>query len=339
MKRLVFVFLMAGMRSGTLFSQDIITLNNGDIIQSKIIEIGQTDVRYRRFENQSGPVYVLSKPEIAMIVYENGIKDVFNSKKIIITGNPSSTDSKISEESLQPAEDVSGSRFRIGFSGIYPTGTWPATALSNMGTTSFLKSQGHNIKSYGLGVLVQYNISKNISLFLDGNTYNYNIFLAEQGEDVQSVWTVAESAIHWDEPGAPQILYVHNLPTDVHFDMQTTGFRLGVKYYMLNKKIRPWIGAGFGFYEWEANYYNESKDQTYGSDRDFVTGITFLGGIDFEPVTGLVIALFADLASPVANYQMEGLFYPQWDIDYESHIMGTSRLGLTISFDASKSKK
>ena len=109
-----------------------------------------------------------------------------------------------------------------------------------MGTVSFLKGQGHTISSYGMGVMIQGKVAKNINLFFDINTYNYNIFLAAKGKDVQTVWTVAESATHWNESGAPQIQYVHNLPTDVHFDMKATGFRLGGKYIIGNKKIRPW---------------------------------------------------------------------------------------------------
>jgi hypothetical protein len=224
------------------------------------------------------------------------------------------------------------SPFLIGFSGVYPTGTWPATALSNMGTTSFLKGQGHNVKSYGFGVLIQMNVMKNVSVFLDGNIYDYNILIGKQGADVQSVWTVEESATHWDEPGAPQIQYVHNLPTDVYFDMQATGFRLGAKYAFMDKNFRPWLGAGFGFYEWEANYCTKEKDKTYGKDSGYATGVSVLAGIDFEPFKGTVFTLFADLGSPVANYHIEGLFYDQWDIDYNSHIMGTNRFGLTVSF-------
>ncbi len=230
-------------------------------------------------------------------------------------------------------------RFMTGFTGVLPTGTWPATALTNMGTSSFLKGQGHNVKSYGFGVVIQMELMKNISLFLDGNLYDYNIFLGGQGEDVQSVWTVEQSATHWDESGAPQIQYVHNLPTDVYFDMQASGFRLGGKYILLDRKFRPWLGAGFGFYEWQVNYCTKKKDQTYGNDKGFATGFSILGGIDFVPFEGTQITLFVDLGSPVANYHIEGLFYPQWDIDYSAHIMGTNRFGMTISFSAGSGVK
>jgi hypothetical protein len=223
-------------------------------------------------------------------------------------------------------------KYIVGFSFVLPTGTWSATALSNMGTTSFLTDQDHSVTSYGVGVMVQRKIDENINLFFDMNAYDYNIFLAKKGSDAHSIWTVEESATHWDEPGAPQIQYVHNLPTDVHFDMQATGLRFGGKYLFGNKNIRPWVGAAVGFYEWQANYYNQDKTKTYGSDKGYVTGLTYLAGIDFEPMSGIMLTVFADLASPVANYKMEGLFYPQWDIDYSSHIMGTNRFGITISF-------
>ena len=107
-------------------------------------------------------------------------------------------------------------------------------------------------------------------------------------------------------------------------------------WIFLNKKVRPWVGAGFGFYEWEVNYCTKTKDKTYGKDRGFVTGLTFLGGIDFEPMPGILLTAFIDMGSPVANYKIEGLFYPQWDIDYNAHIMGTNRFGISVAFNASK---
>jgi hypothetical protein len=231
------------------------------------------------------------------------------------------------------------SKYLIGFTGILPSGAWPSTALSNMGTGSFLKEHGNPVKSYGMGVIIQRKITDHINIFLDMNLYDYNIFLADKGKDVQTSWTESEGAAHWNESGAPQILYVHNLPTEVHFDMQTTGIRAGGRYLLLTKKIRPWIGAGFGYYVWSANYFNEDKSKTYGSDKGSAMGLTFQGGIDFVITPGIVLTAFADGASPVAHYQMEGLFYDQWDIDWHCPVMGTSRFGLALSFAPSHSRK
>jgi len=325
------------------YSQDIITLKTGEQIRSKILEIGQSDIKYKKFDNQSGPVYIIVKSDITNIVYENGTKDVFSAETPspeAVKANQIPENKVVAKEPALSQEKPSWSKLQIGFSGVFPTGTWPATALSNMGSTSFLKGQDHTVKSYGFGVLIQGNISRHFSLFFDMNAYDYNILIAKKGSDVQTVWTVEESATHWDEPGAPQIQYVHNLATDVHFDMQATGMRLGAKYIIGEKKIRPWFGAAFGYYKWVVNYFNADKKQTYGKDEGSATGLTYQLGVDIEIMPGIIMTPFADFASPVANYKITGLFYPQWDIDYNAHIMGTSRFGLTLSFDpAPKVKK
>ena len=230
------------------------------------------------------------------------------------------------------------SKYLMGFSLVLPTGVLAATALTNsMGPEVEYKS---TLKTYGFGVMFQRKITQNFNLFLDGNTYSYNFKLAKKGQDLQTIWTTGEGAIHWDEPGAPQQLFIHDFATDVYFDMRATGFRLGGKYIFGKKKIHPWFGAGYGFYRWDVNYCNGDKTQTYGKDGGYVTGLTYLAGVDFEPMSGIIISAFFDGASPIANYKIKGLFYPQWEIDYNSPIMGAYRFGINILFaPGSPSKK
>jgi hypothetical protein len=63
------------------FAQDIIIKVNGEEIKSKILEVSQGEIKYKIFDYQSGPSYTVSKSEIFMIRYENGLKDVFNNAK------------------------------------------------------------------------------------------------------------------------------------------------------------------------------------------------------------------------------------------------------------------
>ena len=67
---------------GCAFAQDILTLNTGEEVEVVVIEIDKTDVRYRKFSNQNGPIYSLPKSDIFMIKYENGEKDVFGAPKV-----------------------------------------------------------------------------------------------------------------------------------------------------------------------------------------------------------------------------------------------------------------
>jgi len=60
------------------FAQDIITLKSGDDIEALVEKVGETEIEYKRWDNQTGPVYVVKTDKIFMINYRNGTKQVFN---------------------------------------------------------------------------------------------------------------------------------------------------------------------------------------------------------------------------------------------------------------------
>ena len=64
------------------YSQDVITFLNGEIVESKIVEISDSEIKYKTFNNSDGPLFVVSKEEIFMVVYSTGEKDVFERKSI-----------------------------------------------------------------------------------------------------------------------------------------------------------------------------------------------------------------------------------------------------------------
>jgi hypothetical protein len=76
MKKLfVFLFFIIGFISA--FSQDEITFRNGETLKVKVLEIGSSDIVYKKADNLTGPSYSTSKDKVFMIKYENGTKDVF----------------------------------------------------------------------------------------------------------------------------------------------------------------------------------------------------------------------------------------------------------------------
>jgi len=61
-----------------VFAQDIITLKSGDDIEALVEKVGETEIEYKRWDNQTGPTYVVKSDKIFMINYRNGTKQVFN---------------------------------------------------------------------------------------------------------------------------------------------------------------------------------------------------------------------------------------------------------------------
>jgi len=50
-----------------MHAQDIITKTNGDEIKAKVTEVDINEVKYKKFENVSGPTYSIAKSDIFMI--------------------------------------------------------------------------------------------------------------------------------------------------------------------------------------------------------------------------------------------------------------------------------
>lgn len=67
------------------FSQDIIIKTDSSKIEAKILEVRATEIKYKIFNFQDGPLYVVSKNDIAYVVYANGVKEIFETPKIIDT--------------------------------------------------------------------------------------------------------------------------------------------------------------------------------------------------------------------------------------------------------------
>jgi hypothetical protein len=63
-----------------VFAQDVIFFRSGNELKAKIMEITDYEVKYRNFEDQSGPIHTITKATVFMIRYENGTKEVFENQ-------------------------------------------------------------------------------------------------------------------------------------------------------------------------------------------------------------------------------------------------------------------
>lgn len=88
-------FIAAGLLlfgAPALKAQDVISLKSGEAINGKVAEVGINEIRYYKASNLQGPVYVLSKADVAQIAYQNKTVDVFNNTTATVqnstTANP-----------------------------------------------------------------------------------------------------------------------------------------------------------------------------------------------------------------------------------------------------------
>ena len=77
MKKFLFLLMLID-ASMTTSAQDVIVKKDGSTILSRVIEIGTTEVKYKKWNNQKGPNYTILKSDVQAINYENGEKETFS---------------------------------------------------------------------------------------------------------------------------------------------------------------------------------------------------------------------------------------------------------------------
>jgi hypothetical protein len=70
-KFLVFFVCLLLLNTG-LKAQDKVYRKNGEVLKVKVLEVSSSEIKYKIFGDNDGPIYVLEKDRIKKIVYENG---------------------------------------------------------------------------------------------------------------------------------------------------------------------------------------------------------------------------------------------------------------------------
>ena len=79
--RVLFLLLLVCTTMFSASAQDMIVKKNGTIIKAKVIKVGSSEVEYKKWTNQNGPIYSISVNELFAINYQNGEKDMFETNQ------------------------------------------------------------------------------------------------------------------------------------------------------------------------------------------------------------------------------------------------------------------
>lgn len=99
MRTLTLLLLIISATTG--YAQDIITKTNGDEIKAKVVEVESDKVKYRKWENQDGPLYNIDRSQIFMIKYASGEKEVFTTPQAPPPSQPAKTEAPKVESAPQ----------------------------------------------------------------------------------------------------------------------------------------------------------------------------------------------------------------------------------------------
>jgi len=113
MKNLLLTILFVS-SSNIIKAQDTLTMRSGENIIVKIIEVGSSEVKYKKIDNLNGPGFSIFKSELSMIQYENGSKDVFKDDMKIIQESKVQSRSKDLSQIVTKIKRVRLTIFAIG---------------------------------------------------------------------------------------------------------------------------------------------------------------------------------------------------------------------------------
>lgn len=128
-----------------LFAQDVIVTIDEQQISAKILEISSSEVKYLDFNNQDGPVYVLSIQEILSIQLANGDVKLYERKTA-----PVFVDTTTTAKQSHNASYLIRTGNRYHYNGIEMRGDVYANFLKNNCTEAYTKYQkGRTVSTVG----------------------------------------------------------------------------------------------------------------------------------------------------------------------------------------------
>lgn len=66
----------------SMYGQDTLVKTDHSKLAVKVIEVNPVTVKYKRFDYPDGPLIIIDKKEVSAIVYQNGLKEVFEQTKV-----------------------------------------------------------------------------------------------------------------------------------------------------------------------------------------------------------------------------------------------------------------
>ena len=80
MKNLLLFFLFI-CSSNIIKAQDTLSTRYGESILVKVIEVGTSEVKYKKLDNLNGPVFSMLKSDLLMIKYANGTSEDYGKEE------------------------------------------------------------------------------------------------------------------------------------------------------------------------------------------------------------------------------------------------------------------
>lgn len=268
-----------------LFGQDLIITNSKEELKTKVIEIDELLVKYKKFDFQDGPIYSVKKSDIFLIIYSNGTRETFNQNEIdrVSPGTQSVKNSPDSDK-----EELNNTTTSISSKNSLQNNPANPEKLPIDSSKSILFKKGDRLLGLGLGT--------GVLLGNSGGLANVNIpYLSARFDNIyiqfgenMSIGAGLFAAYHSYSIGI--------LGNESIFNVISGGLS-GSYYYSFSEKLA--VGAGV-----RVLYVSVSSFENFGYDIGPVGNVNLyvLGSVYYKVSKKLI--LFSELSSGISNVNL-----------------------------------
>lgn len=187
------LFIAFACIAGFAYSQDQLFKKDNTKIEAKILEINQTEIKYKLFNYQDGPTIIISKNDVAMIIYQNGTHEVFNSKTATPTENPNyvsqykdynaAVKKKLDDERIEKFNELTTTKNVVGLNFLEPmNGTFALNYLRE-----FVNNLFNVYVPIGIGFAQPYFSQQFVPTYYSSGTSYSNNYISDFKFDRKSI--------------------------------------------------------------------------------------------------------------------------------------------------------
>lgn len=293
MKYIICILLLISVFSG--FTQDQLFKKDNTKLEVKILEINQTEIKYKMFNYLDGPTIIISKSEVALIIYQNGTHEAIITKPepIVIyeNQNPNSTQTKLNKDKLKLEEflNLTSTKNLVSVNVMDPlNGTFSLSYLRE-----FANNNANLYIPVSAGFTEPYMNQSSVNTFYSPNRYNITDYkfsrkTFEIGLGIHFQTTGKRAVTHFIGPYVAIAQFTgtyneinSNIINNYTYQVTEHAFILNRTFLMLNngvlfrvtKNFNIMINAAFGI---KKNIYvSNNPEKYYNSTNNYIYPSTF----------------------------------------------------------------
>lgn len=312
MRYSILFIVLFGAVSG--FSQDQLFKKDNSKTEVKVLEVTPTEIKYKLFTYQDGPTITVLKSEVALIIYQNGMHETFNTPPVAQQSQPVIVYTRDLPRMRDDTRRYNDSMNLVKYREI--------TSTKNVVSLNLMEPLNGSL---GISYMRE---------FADGQFHAY----------VPVSVGISEPFFNQIRNGIFGSPYYYNNVTNYQFKRKTFEAGVGFHIHTSGKRVvTHFIGPYFGVSQFTGRYDTYGYDpmmgstQVYGSHNFVMNRYTFMldNGILFRMHKNFTMMLLAGLGYHTDDYlanNPKNYNYNGYNYSYNDFPINSFKLGLSLGY-------